>query len=152
MKTLLLTFSVLVLGICAHAQTYEGPQEDIDGILSSVTQFSKLFMAGNDAGLAACYTEDGKVFSGGKPIIEGYADLKTYWAPSTEASIAHHKLTPIEITVIGDVAYDYGLYEGTTRMADGSESNWQGKYVVVWKKVAGKWLMYLDIWNSSPTE
>ncbi len=152
MKTLLLSFSVLLLSICAHAQTYEGPQEDIDGIIAGSRQFSKYVEAGDKEALAGCYTSDGKIFAGGRPIIEGTSDLAKYWTRDSEVTITYHKITAIEITVIGDLAYDYGLYEGTTRLADGTESNWQGKYVVVWKKVKGKWLMYLDIWNSSPKD
>jgi ketosteroid isomerase-like protein len=33
--------------------------------------------------------------------------------------------------------------------SDGSESAWQGKNVMIWKKVDEEWKMYLDIWNSS---
>ena len=61
-----------------------------------------------------------------------------------------HKITPKEIKVVGNEAYDYGYYEGTTLRANGSESNWKGKYVIIWKKVAGEWKIYLDIWNRIP--
>ena len=61
---------------------------------------------------------------------------------------SNHKITPIEITVVGDTAYDYGYYEGTTLKATAEKSSWKGKYVIVWKRVGTEWKMYLDIWNS----
>jgi ketosteroid isomerase-like protein len=57
-------------------------------------------------------------------------------------------ITPVEIKVNGDFAYDYGYYEGETLFTNGRSSRWIGKYVIVWKKENGKWKIYLDIWNS----
>lgn len=58
-----------------------------------------------------------------------------------------HKISPQEIKIIGNEAYDYGYYEGTTRFSDGKEKSGKGKYVIVWKKVENEWKIYLDIWN-----
>ena len=53
-----------------------------------------------------------------------------------------------EIKIIENEAYDYGYYEGRTKRANGQESSWKGKYVVVWRKEEDTWKMYLDIWNA----
>ncbi|MEO0584930.1 MAG: nuclear transport factor 2 family protein [Bacteroidota bacterium] len=63
-------------------------------------------------------------------------------------AITYHKVTPEEIKIIGDEAYDYGYYEGKTKSAERGESSWGGKYVIIWRKVEGEWKIYLDIWNS----
>ena len=97
--------------------------------------------------MADSYTEDGKIFPSGTPIIEGRAAIRQRWVLPEGTKILHHLATPTEIHVMGDVANDFGYYEGKTQRPDGSASTWKGKYVIVWKKVAGRWKMYLDIWN-----
>ncbi|MEL6673239.1 MAG: nuclear transport factor 2 family protein [Bacteroidota bacterium] len=130
------------------AQTYTGPQEDIDHILKNIKSFSKHVVAADYDKIAASYTEDGKIFPNNRDIIGGRKDVRQYWVlPEGYATIAH-KITPSEIKVLGDEAYDYGYYEGKSRRPDGAESSWKGKYVIVWKKVDGEWLIYLDIWNA----
>jgi len=47
--------------------------------------------------------------------------------------------------------YDYGTFR-TQNSRDGQVGNpGFGKYVIVWRRQTdGRWLMHLDIWNSSP--
>lgn len=97
--------------------------------------------------MANSYTEDGKIFPSGTLIIEGKEAIRERWVLPEGSRILHHKATPSEIQVIGDVANDFGYYEGKTQRADGSTFTWKGKYVIVWKKVDSGWKMYLDIWN-----
>jgi ketosteroid isomerase-like protein len=40
-----------------------------------------------------------------------------------------------------------GYYEGKSLKQDGEEISWKGKYLIVWKKEANDWKMYMDIWN-----
>lgn len=144
-KSTILLFAIFPLFL--SAQNYNGPEEDIETILNHIKTFSKHVMAGDHEQIAAAYTEDGKIFPSGRKIISGQEGLQNYWALPEGISIVHHKVTPEEITISGDQAYDYGYYEGRTKLKDGTESSWQGKYVIVWKKVDDDWKIYLDIWN-----
>lgn len=116
-------------------------------LLESIAQFSKEVVAGNAKAVAGMYTEDGKIFPGGRPIMEGQDVLEQYWTPGEEARISYHKITPVEIKFLGDYAYDFGYYKGQTTRNDGTSSDWEGKYVIVWKRVGEKWKIFLDIWN-----
>ena len=80
-------------------------------------------------------------------IIEGKQGLSKYWAIPEGAKILHHELQPAQVNIIGNVAYDYGYFQGKTSNADGNIGEFKGKYVVIWKKVGYEWKMYLDIWN-----
>ena len=114
--------------------------------------FSQYIIEGNMDALVDSYTEDAKIFPRGMDIQRGAEAIRKYWTPAPDAKhkVIHHKVTAEEIKIIGDEAYDYGYYEGTTLKADGSESSWKGKYVIVWKEVGpGDWKMYLDIWNGN---
>lgn len=147
----LLLFVLLTFSYTASAQTYEGPQTDIDAILVKAKTFSQYFVDGEMDKIVGIYTEDAKLFPTGKDIMSGTEALASYWTRSPDVKALHHKLTPLEIIVCGDRATDYGYYEGQTQYKDQPVSSWKGKYVVVWQKENGEWKMDLDIWNRIDT-
>ncbi|MFC4269044.1 YybH family protein [Polaribacter marinivivus] len=130
------------------SQTFIGNQKDIDKILSNIKSFSVSVMNSDYKSIGLAYTEDAKIFPNNKEILKGKEAIINYWVLPKGFKTKYHKIKPEEIKIIGDEAYDYGYYEGITLRPDGSESNWKGKYVIVWKKINGDWKMYLDIWNS----
>ncbi len=142
---------VIVLYIIAptftSGQNLIGDEKEIEKILFNIKTFSEHIMASDYDAIAAAYTEDGKIFPSGRDIIEGREDIRKYWVLPEGRSTKYHKVKPEEIKIIGDEAYDYGYYEGVSLNAQGQESSWKGKYVIVWKKVEGEWKIYLDIWN-----
>jgi ketosteroid isomerase-like protein len=116
-------------------------------ILKNTIAFSKAYMDADYEALANIYSEDGKIFPMGSDIVSGRDAIKKRWILPEGAKILHHKVTPSEIKIIGDYAYDYGYYEGKTRTTQQLEVAFEGKYVIVWKKHEGDWKIYLDIWN-----
>jgi ketosteroid isomerase-like protein len=147
-RYILFVMLMLSINTVVSSQTYSGNQNDIDEILVNIDKFSSYIMASNYEMIAESYTDDGKIFPNNSEIIEGRTLIKSYWQLPEGVRILHHKLTPSEIKVLGNEAYDYGHYEGKTKRKDGQEVSWKGKYVVVWKKVENEWKIYLDIWNS----
>ncbi len=117
-------------------------------IISNAEAFSQAYINADYDAMAETYTLDGKIFPNGTKIIEGQEAIKDRWIIRNGSKILHHKTVTEELKFLGDYAYDYGYYEGKTQKKDGSVSEWKGKYVIVWKKVAGDWKMYLDIWNN----
>ncbi len=122
--------------------------KEVGAIKEQVRKFSEFLMNNQRSEVVKMYTADAKIFPNNTDILEG-TELSNYWNPPGERSwkTTYHKVTPVEIKVIGNEAYDYGYYEGTSSNGN-EESNWKGKYVIVWKKVRGEWKIYLDIWNS----
>ena len=123
-------------------------KSDMKIIHENIESFSKAYMDGDIEALVNMYTEDGKIFPNNRKIIAGKTDLLTYWNIPEGARIINHKVTPIEINIENDTAYDYGYYEGKTLTKDKKEISWQGKYIIVWKKVNDEWKIHLDIWNN----
>lgn len=123
-------------------------QSDEDQILAQANQFSAYLMAGEKQKVVEMYTADGKIFPNNREILEG-DDLSEYWNPSNPGSwkTTYHKITPVELKVWGNEAYDYGYYKGKSSNGN-QESEWRGKYVIIWRKEEGIWKIYLDIWNS----
>ena len=147
-KKSLLIISLFLYCTCNFfAQTYIGKKKEINKILNNIENFSKHVMAGDAAKIADAYTTDGKIFPSGKDIMEGTAKLEKYWEPSPGYKTLYHKVTPTEIRIVKKTAYDYGYYEGESMNPKGEKFKWEGKYVIVWKKVGKEWKIYLDIWN-----
>jgi ketosteroid isomerase-like protein len=139
---------ILALAVCSkvQAQTLNGNKKDIQTILKNTADFSKYVMASDYEKIASSYTEDAKIFPNNTKILEG-KDIIKYWTLPEGLSTPYHKITQSEITIVEDTAYDYGYYEGKTKNAKGEERTWEGKYVIVWKKIDNDWKMHLDIWN-----
>ncbi|MCB9081757.1 MAG: nuclear transport factor 2 family protein [Lewinellaceae bacterium] len=147
---LLLAPICLCLCFSAHSQTLRGNARDLKQIQAAIVDFSQQIMAGNAAAIGAAYTPDARLFPPARDIIIGREAILQYWTPSGASRTSYHRIMPTEIVVTGKTAYDHGYYEGKTRGSDGQETAWRGKYVIVWKKSKGKWLIYLDSWNRVP--
>lgn len=141
--------SILIVSIISFftVRLANAQQTDKEQIRGLINDFSEFVMASDYKGIVNSYTIDGKIFPNNLDILEGKAAIKKYWTLPEGVSTSYHKIIPEEIKIIEDHAYDYGYYEGTTKRNDGSEVNWKGKYVIVWKKVEGNWKIHLDIWN-----
>lgn len=133
---------------CSNGKRQQGAEAEKEKIVTASANFSRAFMARDIDGMLDVYTSDAKIFPNNREILSG-EDLKNYWTPNNSSNkTVHHKITSEYIRFFGNYAHDYGYYEGKTQNAEGSISEWKGKYVVVWKKENGDWKMYLDIWNA----
>lgn len=121
---------------------------DLETIKANISAFSKAYMDGNIDALVKMYTDNGKIFPNNRKILSGHTELKSYWSLPEGVKILHHKVTPDKIFIENDTAYDYGYYKGKTLTKDNKEISWQGKYIIVWKKINDEWKIYLDIWNN----
>lgn len=121
---------------------------DKEKILESIIAFSQTYIAGDYKKLASYYTIDGKIFPNRTDIISGRDAIEKRWTLPEGMKVLEHKITPSEIKIIGDYAYDFGYYEGKNLNLKKEEVSFKGKYVIVWKKVEMEWKIYLDIWNS----
>lgn len=144
MKHLITTLYLTLLVMFAHGQ------DDLSKINANITAFSAALMAGDTLAVNNAYTSDGKILPNGSPILADES-LREYWNKGIRNGQIYfnHKVTPSEIKIIGDHAYDYGYYEGESGKGD-KRSKWKGKYIIIWRKLGTDWKIYLDIWNSVP--
>ncbi len=146
MKAFILS-SLLFLTQYLCAQVYVGDKTEITQILKNIESFSKHYMDGDIDALANAYSLNGKILPAGTTIIEGREAIKKKWVLPENVKILNHKVSPKEITITGEHAYDIGYYEGSTLQKDGKTVTWKGKYVIVWKKEDNDWKIYIDMWN-----
>ena len=122
-------------------------EDDREAILETSKRFSSYYVNARYDSLANTYTVNGRIFPDGAPIIEGREAIRKRWILPEGVRVLKHVVTPEEIRINGDYAYDYGYYTVETKRADGSVVTGKGKYVIVWQKVDGVWKIHLDIWN-----
>lgn len=138
---------LLVLPLLSFGQQYQGDQNDINRILENIKAFSAAYIAEDYEALANAYCEDGVILPPGADIIRGRAAIKKRWTLPEGMHVPYHRITPVEITIKEDWAYDVGYYEGSTLRPDGNEVDFKGKYLIVWKKESDDWKIYADAWN-----
>lgn len=113
--------------------------------------FSAAYVRGDARAMAEAYTDDGVIFPEGMPAIAGREAIERYWTLRPGRRITHHRITPTRIEVVGNTAYDHGVFEVSGTNDGEAWGPGHGKYVVVWKRGSdGRWRMQLDIWNRSP--
>jgi len=120
--------------------------DDVRGQIEAANaEFSRLFAAGDAAGLAGRYTENGQILPPNMEAITGRAGIEGYWKAALQVPGAKLTLTALEVEALGDTAIETGRVEfvdGAGRRMD------TAKYIVIWKRVNGEWKMHKDIFNS----
>ena len=109
-------------------------------------QWSAALSRGDSAGIAALYTPNAQLFPTHSDIVSGTEAIQKFWQGVLTSGVKGATLTILEVDGQGDTAYEVGKYALT---GEGGKVLDNGKYVVVWKREQGKWLLHRDIWNSS---
>ncbi len=143
----LFTLTLIFAGYSIQAQDYFGDPIDITKILSAMEDFSDAYVEADYERLASHYTNDARILPPGAGIIQGREDIQKRWTLPENVKILAHKSTPHELRILGNYAYDIGIYEGETQRPDQTTVTWKGKYIIVWHKVDDQWLIYADAWN-----
>jgi ketosteroid isomerase-like protein len=95
--------------------------------------------------MTAFYAEDAVLLPPNAPAIFG-RDAVLATMQEMFASGLAMELEDLEIKVENDLGYKAGRYRVSAE--DGSLVD-RGKYIEIWTKVDGKWVLHRDIWNSS---
>ena len=86
----------------------------------------------------------------GTPPIEGAKAVVETWKAWGELSNVSMTFGAqrVEAAASGDLAYDYGSYTFAFDSDQGPFAE-EGKYIVVWKKIDGAWMIAADIFNNN---
>ena len=106
------------------------------------------FKARDFATIEALHAANGLLLPSNSPPIEGPKAIAAIWKswselPNVEVDFGANR---IEASSSGDMAYDYGWYTFAFDTDNGRVTD-KGKYIVVWKKVGGRWKITADIFN-----
>jgi uncharacterized protein (TIGR02246 family) len=111
--------------------------------------FENAVAAGNVEAIAALLAPDVIALPPDGLVVTGREAVKQLWA----SAISEHGMTSCRITtdtldVVGDIASEIGRATLTMTPLGGKNETASIKYLVVWKRLNGKWLLHRDIWNA----
>ena len=136
--------AILVLA-CIVAATPARSDEVRDAVEAGNRAFITAFLRGDAKAVAGLYTADAQVIAPGSPVAKGRPAIAAFWQKSIDSGIKDVSLETAEVESAGNLAYETGTVGLVAK--DGTVSN--ARYLVIWKRTDGKWLLHRDTWNSS---
>ena len=109
-------------------------------------KFSAAVATADAAAVANLYTAEAEALPPNSDIVKGRAAIQAMFKRIFESGVTGIELTTAEVEAQGPLASEVGTY--VVKLKEGTVAD-RGKYVVVWKKVGGQWLLHRDIWNTS---
>jgi len=138
-----LSIVIILLAAAAFAQTPPPPPPpsvelppELDRVLRD---YEKFWRAKNARSLASLFTDDGFVLSSGRPPVRGRAAIREAYAQSGGPLF----LRAFAFSTDGATGHILGGFRDAESAPDG------GKFVLVLRKVAGKWLIVADMDNAN---
>jgi len=152
MKHVMIGTLLLCLAACA-APNGTAPLDPV-ALKSAIDSNNAAWIAaagkGDAAAVAAMYTETATMLPPGMAMQKGRASIQQTVESFGKAGIRNISLTALDVAQVGpDMAREIGRFSLEAR---DPKQKWvvvDGKYVVIWKQVAGKWLLDVDIWNAN---
>jgi uncharacterized protein (TIGR02246 family) len=136
----------IILVACDHAK--QDTAADEAAIRAGTTAWADAYNAGDGAAMAAFYAEDAVLLPPNAPPVSGRAAIGEFLAAdsaNTRAAGLKFKLPgdgPAQVS--GDLAYE----SGSAHVVDASGATVAtGKYIGVFNRIDGKWLLVRDTWN-----
>jgi uncharacterized protein (TIGR02246 family) len=139
----------LLLGCALALSVSPAMAQSVQEMQKLAEQWQGAFNNGDAAAVASNYKEDAVIFPPGADMVKGREAIQKAWAEASKSiSIANFKVT--DVKALGpNAARDQGY--ATVRTKGANPQEMVGKYVIVWEKINGKWLIDSDIWNMNET-
>jgi uncharacterized protein (TIGR02246 family) len=141
--------STVLIGACLMTTT--ALAIDKQEAQKGADEWAAAFNRGDFAEVAASYQPDATVFPPGSDMIRGRKNIESFWEKaSQQIRDVSFQVTDVRSLGSPDWAREQGTATLHTKGANSQELH--GKYVVIYQKVGGKWLLDSDIWNLSMPE
>jgi len=140
-------FGVTLILLCVVCAASAG--DDEGQIKATSKAWNEAFNAGDAKALAALYAPDAMLLPPNAEPVKGRKSIEEFWAGFIEGVKGKLEIQEVlvpEVLVQGDLAYSLGRF--TILDVDGEVVD-RGKYVGIWKRGDGQWLLYRDILNTS---
>jgi uncharacterized protein (TIGR02246 family) len=146
---LILVLLALPLAAGAHAGGDEAREAEVDRIRQLNAQWVSALAEKNLDAIVQLYAPDGRFMPPNAPGVKGHRAIRKAWKPILEIPGVFLIFKPMSIEIAEgmDMASDVGTYLLSFDGANGRREQ-RGKYLVVWKKVAGEWKVAADIFNA----
>ena len=140
--------SLLILTLMSMPAAAESAREAIE---KGSGAWTGAFNAGDAAGIAALYSENGKLLPPDATQVEGRQAIQNTFQGWIDDGYTNISFDLLEIEESGELAYEVGNFSVDYPVENGQTATATGNYLVVWKREGdGVWRMYRDTWNDSP--
>ncbi len=129
-----------------ESETNADVTADRASLESGAARYMDAFNSEDAAALAALFTEDAVELPPNSPATFGRDAIRARNQAEFAAADLAVELEDLEVSVDGDLGYKAGRYRVRTKDGDLVD---RGKYIEIWNKTDGQWLLHRDIWNSS---
>ena len=130
---------------CLMAAAPSSAEDARQAVEAGNRAFIAAFLRGDASAVAERYTENAQVIAPGAPIATGRAAIADFWQKVIASGIKDLSLETLDVESEGDLAYETGV----VRLLSNDGASTSARYVVVWKRIDGGWLLHRDIWNSA---
>jgi len=139
-RFLLPLVSVLALVACKPQGTAD-TAADKAALQTAAESWINAYNDKNADGVAATYSDDGRLLPPGAAAVSGGTAIHEYWTNDIATQWAKISIKEEGTEVMGDWAWREGTWsiEGPPAMG--------GKYLEVWKRTPQGWRLHRDIWN-----
>jgi uncharacterized protein (TIGR02246 family) len=111
--------------------------------------FEEAVRKGDVDRLAHLYTTDAMALPPDGPVVKGRDAIKELWGGVIrDMALRDVTLQTLDLEVSGETACEVGEARLTLEPPSSQPATVTVKYVVAWKKAAGRWLLHRDIWNA----
>jgi len=134
--------TTLMLMACPE---FAGCAKDDDRLPQAVTTaVAREFNQGDALRAASNYTVDAQILPPRNPVIEGRPAIAAFFQANIDKYISYGNDTKWS-AVKGDMAIEQGVYNvRNVRVGQDVET---GKYIRIWKKNNGMWMLYRDMFS-----
>jgi len=134
-------------GIGTEAQISSGKNLKIrKAIEETDKKLTDALSRGDGAAMGLLYAEDAQLLPPNEPIVNGRKAIGESWQGAISAGIKGMKLETTSVEGKDDLAYEQGIYTVSDAAGKTLET---GKFIVVWKRINNRWMLYRDMWSSN---
>jgi uncharacterized protein (TIGR02246 family) len=98
--------------------------------------------------IVTAYTEDAVYLPPHHPAVHGRDAIREYLRTPQKHGVSELAFDVTYVKQSGAVAWDVGTYRMSLPQSDGTIKEDCGKYLAIWQRVGGKWLIVADAWSS----
>ena len=140
-KSLIPVIPLLLVCVAAQARDV---RSDID---AANQKFGAAYARGDATAIAQLYTPQATMFPPGADMVSGRDGIQKVWAGAIQSGLKITGLQTLSVEQYGNAAREIGRFTAEAPNAQKQMAKIDGKYVVVWKRLNGSWMLDSDIWN-----